>query len=135
MFDTNVLLDVLLNRQPFAEDSSSAWKLSEDGLAECYMSTLSFADLVCIMRKSLESVSTDEMKAAMSLIFDFVDLTASDLAKAAQLEWDDFEDALQSVSAERINADYIVTRHGKDFSSSTIPPITPSDLLQRFQER
>jgi hypothetical protein len=51
---------------------------------------------------------------------------------AAALNWDDFEDALQSVTAERIHADYIITRNVRDFSDSRIMAFTPAELLARI---
>ncbi len=58
---------------------------------------------------------------------------ASDLTKAADLHWIDFEDALQSVTAERMHADYIITRNVKDFRESSIPAITPEVFWTRYR--
>jgi hypothetical protein len=54
------------------------------------------------------------------------------LSKAAQLNWKDFEDAVQSVTAERIRADYIITRNIRDFADSRVVAYTPSELLARI---
>jgi hypothetical protein len=69
----------------------------------------------------------------LNLIFEFVELSFPDLSKAAALNWNDFEDALQSVTAERIHADYIITRNVRDFSDSSIMAFTPSELLARIK--
>lgn len=69
---------------------------------------------------------------ALSLIFEWTDFTASDLSHAAELCWDDFEDAVQSVTAGRVRADYIVTRNVKDFVKSRVPALTPSELIARI---
>ena len=63
--------------------------------------------------------------------FSFEDFKASDLTAASNLHWADFEDALQSVTAERIAADAIITRTVKDFKDSRIMASTPSDFLKR----
>ncbi len=62
----------------------------------------------------------------------FADFNVSDLAHAAELEWDDFEDAVQSVTAERVHADYIITRNVRDFAKSKVVAFTPSELIARI---
>lgn len=96
------------------------------------MSALTFANLVYVMRKELSPIKIEEVLQKLSLIFTFADLTSSDLSSAADLQWDDFEDALQSVTAERIRADYIITRNVRDFLKSKTPAFTPAELLNRL---
>ncbi|MCD8148344.1 MAG: PIN domain-containing protein [Clostridiales bacterium] len=132
LIDANVILDVLQDRQPHVEASSIIWKMCETDQAKGCISALTFANMVYVMRKELEPEKTEEVLKALSLIFDFVDLSASDLSHAARLKWADFEDALQSVTAERIHADYIVTRNVKDFTRSKVLAFTPSELIARL---
>lgn|SRR5699024_9461215 len=132
LIDTNVILDVLLNRPDFVKDSSMIWKLCEAEQARGYVSALTFANLVYIMRKELDPEKIDEVYRKLSLIFEFADLSVSDLAKATDLKWSDFEDAIQSITAERIHADYIITRNVRDFSKSKVVAFTPSELLARI---
>ena len=56
----------------------------------------------------------------------------TDLTKAVDLEFPDYEDALQSVCASRAKVNYIVTRNIKDFKNSAVPAIKPSDLFERL---
>ena len=56
----------------------------------------------------------------------------SALTRAAELNWKDFEDAVQSVTAERVHADYIITRNVRDFSRSRVIAFTPTELLARI---
>lgn len=132
LIDANILLDVLQNRMEFAEVSSMIWKLCETERATGYVSTLTFANLVYIMRKELSPGKIEKVFQKLKLIFEFVDFNASDLAKAVELNWNDFEDALQSVTAERVHADYIITRNVRDFSKSKVIAFTPSELLARI---
>ena len=111
LIDANVILDVLQNREPHVKDSSIIWKLCETRQAEGFISALTFANLVYVMRKELNPEQIEEVLQKLSLIFTFTELSPSDLTSAAHLKWDDFEDALQSVTAERINGDYIGTRN------------------------
>lgn len=132
LIDANVILDVLQNRQEFIKDSAIIWKLCETEQAKGYISALTFANLVYIMRKELTPEKIQEVYHKLCLIFQFSDLTSSDLTHAAEMNWDDFEDALQSATAERIHADYIITRNVRDFAKSKVMAFTPSELLARI---
>lgn len=132
LIDANVLLDVLQNREPHVKDSSVIWKLCETEQVKDYVSALTFANMVYIMRKELEPEKIEAILKALSLIFDFADLKGIDLSKAAELKWSDFEDTLQSVTAERLGVDYIITRNVKDFAKSKVLAFTPTELIARI---
>ena len=130
--DTNIILDVLEIRQPYFQDSSMIWKICETGLAKGYISTLSFANLVYILRKELSSEQVEDVLSKLSLIFNFADLKYEDINKASHMKWKDFEDAVQVCSASRIHADFIITRNIKDFENNLVSPIEPHVFLFRF---
>lgn len=132
LIDGNIILDVLQNREPHVVDSAKIWKLCETDQAEGYVSGLTFSNLVYIMRKELSPEKINEVFKSLGLIFQFTDLTVSDLTKAAEQQWDDFEDALQAATAERIHADNIITRNVKDFKQSKIVAFTPTEFLARL---
>ncbi len=132
LIDTNVILDVLCNRSEFVEDASKIFKLCEIKKIDGYISALSVPNIVYIMRKELDSAKIREILEKFSLIFKITDLKAEDIKKAANLDFKDFEDALQSICAKRIKANYIVTRNIKDYSNSPITAIKPSELLERI---
>lgn len=132
LIDGNIILDVLQKREPHVEDSSKIWKLCEANQVEGYISSLTFSNLVYVMRKELTPEKINEVFQSLGLIFQFADLTVSDLAKAAQLQWDDFEDAVQFVTAQRVHANYIITRNVKVFKKSEIVSFTPTEFLSRI---
>ena len=132
LIDGNVVLDVLQSREPHVAESSKVWKLCETEQAEGYISALTFANLVYVMRKELEPEKIEDVLKKLSLIFRFVDLSVADMNNAAAMKWDDFEDALQTATAERIHADFIITRKIKDFCGRKIIAFTPAELLARL---
>ena len=132
LIDGNIILDVLQNREPHVVDSAKIWKLCETDQVEGYVSGLTFSNLVYIMRKELSPEKINEVFKNLGLIFQFTNLTVSDLTKAAEQQWDDFEDALQAATAERIHADNIITRNVKDFKKSKIVAFTPTEFLARL---
>lgn len=132
LIDTNIVLDVLQNRENFVKESAMIWKLCETEQAKGYISTLSFANIMYILRKELTSDKIEEVYHKLCLIFEFADFSSSILSKAVEMNWKDFEDAVQSATAEQIHADYIITRNVRDFTRSKVVAFTPTELLMRI---
>ena len=132
LVDTNVILDVLCNRKEFVADSLRVFQCCEAQHVTGYISALSISNIVYIMRKELDAEQIKEILHTFTMIFSVVELRESDLLKAAELSFGDYEDAIQSACAARVRADYIVTRNEKDFSTSPIPAISPTDLLKQL---
>ncbi len=134
LIDTNIIIDVLANREGFSEPASQIFKLCEVGKVQGTIYALSIANIVYIMRKELDREQIKDVIAKLSAIFTIADMKGDDFKKAAELPMDDFEDALQSVCATRLKADFIVTRNLKDFKSSKVMAIKPSELIERMAE-
>ena len=134
LLDTNIVLDVLADRAPFAEEAATIFKLCETRQVEGVIYALTIPHLVYVMRKELERDQISGVLQKLTAIFEVADMRAEDLRKAAALPIPDFEDALQSVCAQRIKADYIVTRNIKDFLQSKVMAVKPSELLERIQQ-
>ena len=132
LIDANIVLDVLQKREPYWKDSSVIWKLCETEQAEGYVSKLTFANLMYVMRRELDPAQIRDVLDKLRLIFRFADFTAADMEKAAEMGWDDFEDAIQAATAERIMADSIITRNVRDFRNSRVIAFTPSEFIARL---
>ena len=132
LIDANILLDVLQKREPYYKDSSAVWKLCETEQAKGYVSVLTFANLVYVMRRELTPSKIEEILEMLTLIFEFTKAGTGELLNAAVMGWNDFEDALQSATAERVRADYIITRNIRDFNKSKVMALTPGELLARL---
>ena len=132
LIDGNILLDVLQKREPHFADSSKIWKLCETEQAKGFVSVLTFANLVYVMRKELDPEMIEDVLKKLSMIFHFTELDVSDMTRAAQMKWDDFEDALQTATAQRLHADYIITRNVTGYKSSKIMALTPAKYLARI---
>ena len=128
LVDTNIILDVLLSRPEFVKDSSMIWKLCETEQAKGYLSTLTYVNMMYVMRKQLTPDQIEDVFRKLNLIFEF----AAVLERAVAMKWKDFEDAVQSATAESVHADYIVTRNLKDFMKSKVIAFTPAELLARI---
>lgn len=130
LIDTNVILDVLCKRPEFYENSAKIFKLCEIKKISGIVSALSVPNIVYIMRKELDGEKISDILEKLSLIFTIADLKGDDLRKAVKLGFKDYEDALQSVCASRVRADYIVTRNTSDFTGSKVTAVSPLELLE-----
>ena len=114
LIDTNIILDVLCAHEPFVSDAVKIFKLCEVKKINGFVSALSIPNIVYVMRKELDGEKIRDVLTKLSSIFSITDLKESDLKKAAALPFDDYEDALQCVSAARVKAKFIITRNVPD---------------------
>lgn len=133
LIDTNIVLDVLANREGFAESAAQLFKLCEIGQLQGYVYALSIANIVYILRKELDRSQIEDVIGKLGAIFTIADMRAEDLKKAAALPIRDYKDALQCVCAGRIKADFIITRNLKDFQGSKVMAIKPGELIERLR--
>lgn len=132
LIDTNIILDVMCNRKEFVEDALKVFHFCEAQQVTGCISALSIPNIVYIMRKQLDRGKIKEVLATLTSLFSVVELKESDLIKAADMNFSDYEDAIQSVCAARIKADYIVTRNVKDYKNSVVPAVPPRELFTRL---
>jgi predicted nucleic acid-binding protein len=129
LLDTNIPLDVLLERHPFYETATKVLGLSDGGV-ELFVSASAITDIYYVVRKERggkEAAMT--LLKTMLLSVDVASVTGSEIRRAIALDWSDFEDAVQYAAGERLAVDYIVTRNPADFAPATIPVISPEELL------
>ena len=130
LIDTNVILDILLKREPFFEDSYQAIRTAIDNNDECYISVTAATDIFYILRKALQSAEqAKEYLGSLARLAEFTDVLAVDALDALSSEVADYEDAVVEAVADRIGADYILTRNVKDYLNAKIPAVTPTELL------
>ncbi|MGO8702372.1 MAG: type II toxin-antitoxin system VapC family toxin [Candidatus Brocadiia bacterium] len=127
--DTSVLMDVLLERQPFAPDAQRLWFLAERAKIEGAVSALSFPNVYYIVRKMRGPDFATTMLRAMRDTFHIVACDEQILQQAIDAKFSDFEDAVQYFSALRVNAVCMVTRNPRHFPKSSLPIFTPHEFF------
>ena len=133
MCDTNIIIDVLLEREPFVEDSCKVLSLCEDHLIHGFVSASSVTDVYYLVRKYTHS--TDLAYKAVGKLLEIVkvgSVTNNDVLTAFQQKAKDFEDCLAATCAKSIRCDCIVTRNKKDFEEFGVPVLTPAELLRQL---
>jgi predicted nucleic acid-binding protein len=130
LIDTNIALDVLLERRPFYQEALRIMVLSEKKLIQSYLSATAITDVYYFTNKQLQDKAT-----ALALLKNLLQTVSpaavsnENIYQALDLDWSDFEDSVQYVTGRSIAADYIITRNPRDFSRSTIAIVTPTQFL------
>lgn len=131
MIDTNVLLDYLLEREPFFEDAKKVILSCIDGKAKGCIAAHSIPNMFFILRKDYSAKERREVLLNLCKIFDIEGIDKAKLISGlANEDFSDFEDCLQMECAKSYEADYIVTRNTSDYTTSEVRAITPKDYLE-----
>ena len=132
--DTNVLLDLYEQREPFYDDVKKLQIMEAMGDAELWCSAKSFTDMFFIMRHRYGS---EEIQRAFEHSLEFLricSIDGSDVRGAVELRWKDFEDCLIDIAAQKTKADYILTRDASDFGQAKTKVMSPSAFLRLMEE-
>lgn len=131
LIDTNILLDYLLERDPFFEDAKKVILSCTEGDTKGCIAAHSISNMFFILRKDYTASERREILSSLCTIFDVEGIDkAKLLAGLANEEFSDFEDCLQMECAKSYGAEYIVTRNVADYSASEIKAILPSEYLE-----
>jgi len=134
--DTNVVLDHLADRQPFAEYAHRIFALAEMGELKLHLSALSFCNLYYLLRKPM---GHDRALALLELLRQLTRVTVIgefEISSALASPGKDFEDAVQSESAKSDESvGVIVTRNKGDFPQSDLPILSPDEFLTQWDKQ
>lgn len=127
--DTNVILDFLLEREPFYYDALKLWAACENGEVEGFVSALTVNNVHYIAQK-LKSTTT-AMIAVRGLLglFNVVPLDKELLQRAADFHDRDFEDDIQLQSAIQAGCSHLFTRDPTHFRSTAVAVVPPSSFV------
>ena len=127
--DTNVMLDLLGEREPFYNSIAKIATLADKGEVRLTVSTLSYSTVYYLLSKFEDSRIAKEKLHKFKIISETSDLTGRIVEKGLSSNFSDFEDALQYHCAIKADCNILITRNGKDFKESEIPVMTPTEYL------
>lgn len=128
--DTNVLIDFLADRAPFAMDAARLFQLARSKKIRIYISAVSFNNIYYIIRRSHSHRDTMNMLVQLSDWTTIVDVSKNAMIQSLPSDFKDFEDAIQYHCACSVNGvDGIVIRNTKDYKKSTLPVFTPAEAI------
>ena len=129
LFDTNVILDVMLDRAPFSEPASLLLSLVEQGDIKGFICATTITTIHYLAAKNSEqNHARDQIKNLITL-FDIVPVNRPVIENALKSKFSDFEDAAIYMSAWSAGVEAIVTRDIKGFKKSELPVYSPTEML------
>ena len=129
IIDLNVVLDVLQEKEPFYEASASLLAAVETGKVEGYLAAHSVTTLFYLIQKSKSSADARAMITNLLQFLQVAPVDQSTIEQSLSLDYRDFEDAVQMITAIQCKADYLITRNIKDYKPALLPVIQPVDFL------
>jgi predicted nucleic acid-binding protein len=131
--DTNIVIDFLANRQPFAMDAAKLFDLAVNGKVRIFIAAVSYNNIYYILRQSMSGNATLKLLEELADMTEITDVTATVIRESLKTDFKDYEDAIQYHCALSIpNLDFIVTRNTKDFKKSKLAVLTPTEALASF---
>lgn len=132
VLDTNILIDYVLDREPFSDTASLIMELGYLGELELWMGTSQVSDLIYVMTEGGKASLAEWAKSAMARLLRFIHIYATDeddFEAVASSAWTDLEDAFVFQTASKTKADAIITRDAKGFRNSSIRTFTGTGLF------
>ena len=128
LIDSDVILDVLAEREPFHSDSAVVWALVEAERAEGVVSALTFSNVFYIARKAFGAQTALAGVRKVADVFDIATVDDAVVKDAIASGLPDFEDALQAFAGQRAGATHVVTRDAHGFVGAPLIVIAPAQL-------
>ena len=125
VFDTNIVLDVLLIREPYAQISINLFDAVVSKEIEGYLCATTVTTIDYLVAKRQDKQKARELVR---------EVNEAVLAKAVNSDFSDFEDAVLYQASCYAGVDSIVTRNGKDFKTALLPIYSPDELWQLIQQ-
>lgn len=133
--DTNIVLDLLGEREPFYEPIAKIATLADKGELTMIVSPISFATVNYFLSKYESPEIAREKLRKFKILCEVCSLNEQTIEKGLNSSIRDFEDALQYFSATESECDLIITRNGKNFKKSLLPVMTANEFLQSLVKR
>jgi predicted nucleic acid-binding protein len=129
LFDTNVVLDVLLEREPYVDAAARLFSLVDDGNLEGSICATTATTVFYIAAKSFGAKRARAQVRDLLGLFDVATVDRDVLTRALALDFADFEDAVSHEAAVAGGMSAIVTRDPQGFANATLPVFDPHELL------
>lgn len=135
VIDTNVVIDAVASRQPFCKEAEAILLMVSEGKIEGYITANSITDIFYVVRRSLTETQARQVIRSILYSLDVIDVGGEDCWQALNLQIGDFEDALIVSCAEKICADYIVSRDSAFLKEdSPVQIIAPDSFLDKHDK-
>jgi predicted nucleic acid-binding protein len=135
LLDINVVLDVLLVRQPWFADAAHIWDAHRNRELSAAVAAFTLPTIFYIMRRQRDLADAHDAVRICLTTLELCPIQLSTLELARTLAGNDYEDSLQIACAIEAHCDSIVTRNPNDFAGAPMPILTPAELVERLAQQ
>ncbi len=132
LLDTNVILDLFLDRAPFADAAATLWLAHEREQLSAYVAAITPVNLFYIALKLRDEKTARQAVVELLATLNVCTIDQGTLKSALSLPFRDYEDAVQHAAANAAGLEAIITRNVKDYSAATLPILTPEAFVQQY---
>jgi len=129
LLDTNIVLDVLLDRKPHSVESAEVFRLIEQGQAEGLLCATTITTLDYLLSQSMKRNDSRKLLSQLLKLFEVASVNRAVIEDALASRMDDFEDAVLDHACLNSGADVIVTRNSKDFTHGKSRVMDPIQFI------
>ncbi len=135
LFDTNIVLDVLLKREPFAATAVRLFAAVEKGAITGLIAATTITTIFYLAEKKVGAAQARQEIGRLLTLFMVAPVDRMVLEQALQGSFADYEDAVLHAAAQQSGAVGIATRNASDFRGATLPIFSPPELLATVSSR
>lgn len=128
--DTDIILDLLCNRDVFYAPAAELFTLAENARVTLYTSALSFANIFYILRKILGNTAAKNVLRKLKLLVTVLPVHAKVIDLALNSSFRDFEDAIQYFTARTENISTLITRNVRDYKIKDMAVQTAAEYVK-----
>jgi predicted nucleic acid-binding protein len=129
--DTNVVIDLLGERETHYEHAAKIATLADKGMIQIVVSALTFSTVYYILSRFEDKGIVMEKLRKFKILTETSELTEKIIDQGLSSKFADFEDALQYYCAVNKDCNIIIARNAKDFKESALPVLTPGEYIGR----
>jgi len=133
--DTNVVVDLLGEREPYYDSVAKIATLADKGNIQLMVSALTYSTVFYLLTRFEGKEVVKEKIRKFKVIAETLDLTDKIIEQGLSSKFSDFENSLQYYCAVGADCNRLITRNGKDFKESEIPVLTPDEYLSSLRNR
>lgn len=133
--DTNVVLDVLLDRDPFVKTAAEVFRLVEESRIDAFICATTVTTIDYLLEKALPKTAARNALRRLISLFEIATVNRPVIERALRSKIKDFEDAVLNEAGHMAGADFVITRNTKDFKGSSLKVCDPSEFLSLLQQK
>lgn len=134
LIDTNVIIDIALEREPFVNDSKELIKLIDNQNIEAYISATAVTDIYYITKRKTSHEQVINFLENLFVFVSVLPVNESIVKMAMKIENNDFEDAIQIETSKQNDISVVITRDKKDYANSGLRVFCPNEYIKELNK-